>query len=164
MVVTGADEVIEKLSNLRLLIDTATTEVVKELCEEGGSMADIRFAAANYSGWNDVKVTQTAKGFQGRIDANGLKVTFIEFGAGVKYSADHPQAGEFGMYPGGFSKRKDLSKGWSYYGFPGYDAEASQKMPGGWHTYGNPANKCMFHTAQYMRKRIPTLFREKWKR
>jgi len=165
MVVTGADEVITKLSNLRLLIGTVTTDVVQELCKEGEVYAFNKVESAVYSGTNDVVVVSNGTGFNGRVDAMGNAIAFIEFGAGMRYPADHPQAGEYGFYPGSFSRRKDLTKGWSYYGTPGLsDAQRSEKMPGGWHTYGNPANKCMFHTAQYMRKRIIPLFREKWKR
>lgn len=88
-----------------------------------------------------------------RLCVTSEAILFLEFGAGIKYSSDpHPQAGDFG------------------YGAGTYPGEGHWDDPNGWwyqdddekwhHTYGQPASKPVYITAQQMREQIVTLAKQ----
>lgn len=88
-----------------------------------------------------------------RLCVTSEAILFLEFGAGIKYSSEsHPQAGDFGYGPGTYPGQGHWNDpdGWWY---QGDDGEY-------YHTYGQPANKPIYITAQQMREQLVTLARQ----
>ena len=94
--------------------------------------------------------------------AVGGATLFIEFGTGIKYSDAHPEAAKNGMTRGGYGyKLGRLEKGWRYSGDPGTNGEVitEGKHAGEIHTYGNPANMCMYLTVRELEERFEEIAR-----
>ena len=103
-------------------------------------------------------------GDKGVIVAGGNAI-WIEFGTGTRYNGEgfnHPKAQELNMSPHGtYTWYGNLSglphgadpNGWWYKGDDGQYH----------HTYGIPANRFMYNTAQMLRRECPTMAREVFK-
>ncbi len=64
------------------------------------------------------------------VVAVGASVLFIEFGAGVTYPDNHPQAAELGMKRGEYGKGHGKQSSWGYYGDPGTNGVVKTKKDG----------------------------------
>lgn len=94
--------------------------------------------------------------------AVGKAVLFIEFGTGVTYPDDHPEAGELGMKRGEYGQGHGKQQSWGYYGEPGTNGVLKEKKNGGFVviTHGNPANMPMYETVKELQDRLTEIAKE----
>lgn len=159
----GLDRAVRELDAWRTWLEARTRELLGRLSQEGLSVASARFARAVYDGTNDVSVRVERRSEDVRaIVAVGRSVLFIEFGTGVVYPDDHPEAGRHGMVRGGYGRGQGKRRTWSYYGDPGTNGVVHAKADGRTvvSTQGNPANKPMYETARDLEERIGAMARE----
>lgn len=136
-------------------------ELAKRLADLGMNTAQVTFSNAIYDGTNDAKVTAepTENGYV--VRANGKSVLFIEFGTGVKYPDNHPEASEHGMVRGQYGyKFGRLPNGWRYRGEPGTNGEPDPDHPGYIHTYGNPPAMAMYEARKQIIEELPRIVKE----
>lgn len=140
---------------------------LERLAEIGVSEAEARFSTAQYDGTNDVQVSKPEWVSENKIivKATGRSVLFIEFGAGVHYSADpHPKASEFGYERGGYGQGRGKHDSWYYKGEPGTNGQVPKKEKlaekGLVYTHGNPANRCMWEAGKKIRSQILKIAQE----
>lgn len=142
----------KELEAFRANLKTKTAEFVKQLGDRGVQIADVKFGEAQYDGTNDVTVHIEERGENSvAVVAVGNATLFIEFGTGIIYPDIHPEAHQLGMNRGeyGYGFGNNIW-GWTYEGNPGTNGVViSQGMKAGKvHTFGNPANMCMYYTIQ----------------
>ena len=159
----GIDQAIKELEDYKKWLVTKTKEFVQALADEGMEIAKAKFGNAVYDGTNDVSVSVEQRGdFKTAIVAVGGATLFIEFGTGVKYPDNHPEAGKHGMVRGEYGYRLGrLEQGWRYQGDPGSHGEviAEGKHVGEVHTYGNPANMSMYQTVRELEEKFEEIAR-----
>lgn len=140
-----------------------TQEFLKALADEGVQIASAKFANAVYDGTNDVSCQVEQRGENKiAVVAVGSATLFIEFGTGVRYPDDHPEAGSNGMARGGYGYGLGKMKnGWRYSGDPGTNGEVitEGKHAGEVHTYGNPANMSMYLTVRELAEKFEEIAR-----
>lgn len=164
---SGIDEFIDGINQYERWLKERSAVLLQRLADEGYQITAAGFEGAQYDGTNDAQVTVEDRGATVKaIVALGETVLFIEFGTGITYPDNHPEAAKNGMVRGqyghGLGKMK---KGWRYpaergagsAGFPDPDHE------GYIHTYGNPANMPMYNAVKELRERLPALAREVFK-
>lgn len=133
------------------------------LAQEGMEIASVKFLQAVYDGTNDVSVTVEPRGNNVRaVVATGGATLFIEFGTGVTYPDDHPEAGELGMKRGEYGQGHGKQHSWGYYGDPGTNGVLKEKKNGGFVviTHGNPANMPMYETVKELQDRLTEIAKE----
>lgn len=138
-------------------------KLLDRLAEEGYQIASAKFARAVYDGTNDVSVSVETRGVGTRaVVAVGASVLFIEFGTGVAYPDDHPEADDLGMKRGEYGKGHGKQTSWGYYGDPGTNGELKEKKNGSVVviTHGNPANMVMYETVKELKMRLRDLAKE----
>lgn len=157
------DKAIMELQDYKEWLIEKTKELLNELAREGCSIASAKFQEAVYDGTNDVKVHWEDRGEHvAAIIAIGASVLFIEFGTGVRYPDNHPEAHENGMIRGeyghGLGKMK---RGWRYKGEPGTNGAliVNGKHEGMILTYGNPSNMCLYQTGRDLREKVEEIAR-----
>lgn len=157
------DRAIKELDNYKKWLVDKTKEFLKALADEGVQIASAKFAKAVYDGTNDVSCSVEERGENKiAVVAVGSATLFIEFGTGVKYPDNHPEAAEHSMIRGGYGYRLGrLEKGWRYTGDPGSNGEVitEGKHAGQVHTYGNPANMCMYQTVRELQEKFEEIAR-----
>ena len=162
--IRGVHETTEALERWQKRLNERVRMFEEALAEYGVGIARIRFGRAQYDGDNDVTLDPVKwEGNTLAVRAVGSAVLFIEFGTGVHYEAEsHPQAGEFGFERGGYGYHLGRFDSWRYKGNPGTNGEVIQsgKHAGEVLTHGNPANRCMYETAELMRQNIERIARE----
>lgn len=148
------EDAIRELSNFEEWLGESTHDFVELLANTACENARTGFAGAEYDGTNDAVCMTAGEGTDYDVIAFGKSVLFIEFGTGIKYPDDHPEAAENGMVRGGYGNGFGKSEfGWTYTGDPGthgYFIEAGPQA-GRIHTYGNPANAPMYHAGELVR-------------
>lgn len=159
----GIDQAIQELKRYKKWLRERTQKFLEALAEEGLQIASAKFAEATYDGTNDVSCSIEERGeSKVAVVALGSAVLFIEFGTGIKYPDDHPEAGKHGMTRGqyGYGLGK-LQNGWRYSGDPGTNGEVitSGKHAGEVHTYGNPANMSMYQTMRELEVKFEEIAR-----
>lgn len=133
------------------------------LAQEGLEIASVKFSQAVYDGTNDVSVTVEPRGNNVRaVVATGGATLFIEFGTGVTYPDDHPEAEELGMKRGEYGQGHGKQHSWGYYGDPGTNGVLKEKKNGGFVviTHGNPANMPMYETVKELQDRLTEIAKE----
>lgn len=133
------------------------------LAQEGMEIASVKFSQAVYDGTNDVSVTVEPRGNNVRaVVATGGATLFIEFGTGVTYPDDHPEAEELGMKRGEYGQGHGKQHSWGYYGDPGTNGVLKEKKNGGFVviTHGNPANMPMYETVKELQDRLTEIAKE----
>lgn len=154
-------EAIKELKAYRSWLIKCTKELLKALADEGMQISSVKFSQAIYDGTNDVAVSVEDKGLtKVAVVAVGAATLFIEFGTGVKYPDDHPEAQKNNMIRGEYGyKLGRFEKGWRYRGEPGTNGEVitDGKHDGMIHTYGNPANMCMYSTVRELEQHFEEL-------
>lgn len=157
------DQAIKELNNYKKWLTDKTKEFLKALADEGVEIASVKFGQAVYDGTNDVTCSMQDRGANKvAVMAIGGATLFIEFGTGVKYPDNHPEAGENGMVRGQYGyKLGRLEKGWRYSGDPGSNGEVitEGKYAGEIHTYGNPANMSMYLTVRELENKFAEIAR-----
>ena len=159
----GIDKAIKELNDYKKWLKDCTEKFLKALADEGAQIATAKFQRAVYDGTNDVKVSvENREENTVAVVAVGSAVLFIEFGTGVKYPDNHPEAGKNGFTRGGYGyKLGRLEKGWRYTGDPGSNGEVitTGKHAGEVHTYGNPANMSMYETVRELEEKFAEIAR-----
>lgn len=130
----------------------------------GYDIASAKFESAVYDGTNDTKVkTEERDGRTAAVVAVGASVLFIEFGTGVMYPDNHPEAARNGMVRGAYGKGCGKQRTWGYYGDSGTNGvEKTNPKTGNTVvlTHGNPANMSMYDTVKELSDRLPALVKE----
>lgn len=159
----GIDKAIKELNDYKKWLKDCTEKFLKALADEGAQIATAKFQRAVYDGTNDVKVSvENREENTVAVVAVGSAVLFIEFGTGVKYPDNHPEAGKNGFTCGGYGYHLGrLKNGWRYTGNPGSNGEVitSGEHAGEVHTYGNPANMSMYQTVRELEEHFEEIAR-----
>lgn len=160
---SSIDYAIRELQNYKKWILEKTEEFLKALAEEGVQISSVKFSEAEYDGTNDVSCSvEERDSTKVAVVAIGNAALFIEFGTGITYADNHPEAAANGMIRGEYGHRLGrLEKGWRYKGDPGTHGEVitEGKHAGEVHTYGNPANMCMYLTIRELEQRFEEIAR-----
>lgn len=157
------DSLIQKIEDLGNWQSDRAIFFADRLAQEGMEIASIKFSQAVYDGTNDVSVTVEPRGNNVRaVVATGGATLFIEFGTGVTYPDDHPEAGELGMKRGEYGQGHGKQHSWGYYGDPGTNGVLKEKKNGGFVviTHGNPANMPMYETVKELQDRLTEIAKE----
>lgn len=157
------DSLIRKIEDLGNWQSDRAIVFADRLAQEGMEIASIKFSQAVYDGTNDVSVTVKPRGNNVRaVVATGGATLFIEFGTGVTYPDDHPEAGELGMKRGEYGQGHGKQHSWGYYGDPGTNGVLKEKKNGGFVviTHGNPANMPMYETVKELQDRLTEIAKE----
>ena len=157
------DNLIRKIEDLGNWQSDRAIVFADRLAQEGMEIASIKFSQAVYDGTNDVSVTVEPRGNNVRaVVATGGATLFIEFGTGVTYPDDHPEAGELGMKRGEYGQGHGKQHSWGYYGDPGTNGVLKEKKNGGFVviTHGNPANMPMYETVKELQDRLTEIAKE----
>lgn len=160
---SGIERLIKETANYETWLKARTETLLRRLADEGMNVASLKFAGAVYDGTNDVSVTAT-KHEDGTwaVIAVGNATLFIEFGTGVTYPDNHPEAGELNMKRGQYGKGLGKRRSWYYYGEPGINGVQKQLKNGNVivKTHGNPANMPMYETVKELEERLRSIARE----
>lgn len=157
------DNLIRKVEDLGNWQSDRAIVFADRLAQEGMEIASIKFSQAVYDGTNDVSVTVEPRGNNVRaVVATGGATLFIEFGTGVTYPDNHPEAGELGMKRGEYGQGHGKQHSWGYYGDPGTNGVLKEKKNGGFVviTHGNPANMPMYETVKELQDRLTEIAKE----
>ena len=161
--ISAYDSLIQKIEDLGNWQSDRAIVFADRLAQEGMEIASIKFSQAVYDGTNDVSVTVEPRGNNVRaVVATGGATLFIEFGTGVTYPDDHPEAGELGMKRGKYGQGHGKHHSWGYYGDPGTNGVLKEKKNGGFVviTHGNPANMPMYETVKELQDRLTEIAKE----
>lgn len=154
---------IQELRRYKKWLAECTEKLLKALADEGVEISSARFQQAEYDGTNDVSVSVEQRDKNKvAVVAVGASVLFIEFGTGVRYPDDHPEAVQNGFVHGEYGyKLGGLKNGWRYRGSPGTHGEVitTGKHAGEVHTYGNPASMCMYQTVRELEQKFEEIVR-----
>lgn len=157
------DSLIRKIEDLGNWQSDRAIVFADRLAQEGMEIASIKFSQAVYDGTNNVSVTVEPRGNNVRaVVATGGATLFIEFGTGVTYPDDHPEAEELGMKRGEYGQGHGKQHSWGYYGDPGTNGVLKEKKNGGFVviTHGNPANMPMYKTVKELQDRLTEIAKE----
>lgn len=159
----GIDCLIQEAKSWKNWMQERTTVFLDRVAQEGVEIASAKFERAVYDGTNDVSVTVEPRGNNARaVVATGGATLFIEFGTGVTYPDNHPEAGELGMKRGEYGQGHGKQHSWGYYGDPGTNGVLKEKKNGGFVviTHGNPANMPMYETVKELQDRLTEIAKE----
>lgn len=157
------DRLLREVEDWKNWLLDRTTVFLGRLAQEGMEIASAKFEQAVYDGTNDVSVTVEPRGNNVRaVVATGGATLFIEFGTGVTYPDNHPEAGELGMKRGEYGHGHGKQQSWGYYGEPGTNGLLKEKKNGGFVviTHGNPANMPMYETVKELQDRLTEIAKE----
>ena len=159
----GIDTLLREIESYTVWLKERSQVLLDRLAQAGVEVASARFAKAAYDGTNDASVSLETRGDGVRaVVAVGASVLFIEFGTGVTYPDNHPQAAELGMKRGEYGKGHGKQSSWGYYGDPGTNGVVKMKKDGSTVviTHGNPANMPMYETVKELEAMLPDLVKE----
>lgn len=159
----GIDTLLREIERYTVWLKERSQVLLDRLAQAGFEVASARFAKAAYDGTNDASVSMETRGDGVRaVVAVGASVLFIEFGTGVTYPDNHPQAAELGMKRGEYGKGHGKQSSWGYYGDPGTNGVVKTKKDGSTVviTHGNPANMPMYETVKELEAMLPELVKE----
>lgn len=157
------DRLLREVEDWKNWLLDRTTVFLGRVAQEGLEIASAKFEQAVYDGTNDVSVTVEPRGNDVRaVVATGKATLFIEFGTGVTYPDNHPEAGELGMKRGEYGQGHGKQQSWGYYGEPGTNGLLKEKKNGGFVviTHGNPANMPMYETVKELQDRLTNIAKE----
>lgn len=159
----GIDTLLREIESYTVWLKERSQVLLDRLAQAGFEVASARFAKAAYDGINDASVSMETRGDGVRaVVAVGASVLFIEFGTGVTYPDNHPQAAELGMKRGEYGQGHGKQSSWGYYGDPGTNGVVKMKKDGSTVviTHGNPANMPMYETVKELEAMLPELVKE----
>ena len=159
----GIGTLLREIESYTVWLKERSQVLLDRLAQAGFEVASARFAKAAYDGTNDASVSMETRSEGVRaVVAVGASVLFIEFGTGVTYPDDHPQAAELGMKRGEYGKGHGKQSSWGYYGDPGTNGVVKMKKDGSTVviTHGNPANMPMYETVKELEAMLPNLVKE----
>ena len=159
----GIDTLLREIESYTVWLKERSQVLLDRLAQAGFEVASARFAKAAYDGTNDASVSLETRSEGVRaVVAVGASVLFIEFGTGVTYPDNHPQAAELGMKRGEYGQGHGKQSSWGYYGDPGTNGVIKMKKDGSTVviTHGNPANMPMYETVKELEAMLPELVKE----
>lgn len=159
----GIDTLLREIESYTVWLKERSQILLDRLAQAGFEVASARFAKAVYDGTNDASVSLETRSEGVRaVVAVGASVLFIEFGTGVTYPDNHPQAAELGMKRGEYGQGHGKQSSWGYYGDPGTNGVVKMKKDGSTVviTHGNPANMPMYETVKELEAMLPDLVKE----
>lgn len=159
----GIDTLLREIESYTVWLKERSQVLLDRLAQAGFEVASARFAKAAYDGTNDASVSLETRSEGARaVVAVGASVLFIEFGTGVTYPDNHPQAAELGMKRGEYGQGHGKQSSWGYYGDPGTNGVVKMKKDGSTVviTHGNPANMPMYETVKELEAMLPDLVKE----
>ena len=159
----GIDTLLREIESYTVWLKERSQVLLDRLAQAGFEVASARFAKAVYDGTNDASVSLETRSEGVRaVVAVGASVLFIEFGTGVTYPDNHPQAAELGMKRGEYGQGHGKQSSWGYYGDPGTNGVVKTKKDGSTVviTHGNPANMPMYETVKELEAMLPELVKE----
>ena len=159
----GIDTLLREIESYTVWLKERSKVLLDRLAQAGFEVASTRFAKAVYDGTNDASVSLETRSEGVRaVVAVGASVLFIEFGTGVTYPDNHPQAAELGMKRGEYGQGHGKQSSWGYYGDPGTNGVVKMKKDGSTVviTHGNPANMPMYETVKELEAMLPELVKE----
>lgn len=159
----GIDTLLREIESYTVWLKERSQVLLDRLAQAGFEVASARFAKAAYDGTNDASVSLETRSEGVRaVVAVGASVLFIEFGTGVTYPDNHPQAAELGMKRGEYGQGHGKQSSWGYYGDPGTNGVVKMKKDGSTVviTHGNPANMSMYETVKELEAMLPDLVKE----
>ena len=159
----GIDTLLREIESYTVWLKERSQVLLDRLAQAGFEVASARFAKAAYDGTNDASVSMETRSEGIRaVVAVGASVLFIEFGTGVTYPDNHPQAAELGMKRGEYGQGHGKQSSWGYYGDPGTNGVVKMKKDGSTVviTHGNPANMPMYETVKELEAMLPELVKE----
>ena len=159
----GIDTLLREIESYTVWLKERSQVLLDRLAQAGFEVASARFAKAAYDGTNDASVSLETRGDGVRaVVAVGASVLFIEFGTGVTYPDNHPQAAELGMKRGEYGQGHGKQSSWGYYGDPGTNGVVKTKKDGSTVviTHGNPANMPMYETVKELEAMLSDLVKE----
>lgn len=159
----GIDTLLREIESYTVWLKERSQVLLDRLTQAGFEVASARFAKAAYDGTNDASVSLETRSEGVRaVVAVGASVLFIEFGTGVTYPDNHPQAAELGMKRGEYGQGHGKQSSWGYYGDPGTNGVVKMKKDGSTVviTHGNPANMPMYETVKELEAMLPDLVKE----
>ena len=159
----GIDTLLREIESYTVWLKERSQVLLDRLAKAGFEVASARFAKAAYDGTNDASVSLETRSEGVRaVVAVGASVLFIEFGTGVTYPDNHPQAAELGMKRGEYGQGHGKQSSWGYYGDPGTNGVVKMKKDGSTVviTHGNPANMPMYETVKELEAMLPELVKE----
>lgn len=159
----GIDTLLREIESYTVWLKERSQVLLDRLAQAGFEVASARFAKAAYDGTNDASVSMETRSEGVRaVVAVGASVLFIEFGTGVTYPDNHPQAAELGMKRGEYGQGHGKQSSWGYYGDPGTNGVVKMKKDGSTVviTHGNPANMPMYETVKELEAMLPNLVKE----
>jgi hypothetical protein len=159
----GIETAIAAVEEYQQWLKEKSALLLERMAADGMEIASARFAKAAYDGTNDVSVSVETVGINARaIVAIGASVLFIEFGTGVTYPNNHPEAAKNGMVRGGYGKGHGNQSAWGYYGEAGTNGKVLRETEKGSLvvTHGNPANMSMYETVKELKLSLPQIVRE----
>ena len=159
----GIDTLLREIESYTVWLRERSQVLLDRLAQAGFEVASARFAKAAYDGTNDASVSMETRSEGVRaVVAVGASVLFIEFGTGVTYPDNHPQAAELGMKRGEYGQGHGKQSSWGYYGDPGTNGVVKMKKNGSTVviTHGNPANMPMYETVKELEAMLPELVKE----
>lgn len=159
----GIDTLLREIESYTVWLKERSQVLLDRLAQAGVEVASASFAKAAYDGTNDASVSLEPRGDGVRaVVAVGASVLFIEFGTGVTYPDNHPQAAALGMKRGEYGKGHGKQSSWGYYGDPGTNGVVKMKKDGSTVviTHGNQANMPMYETVKELEAMLPGLVKE----
>ena len=159
----GIDTLLREIESYTVWLKERSQVLLDRLAQAGFEVASARFAKAAYDGTNDASVSLETRSEGVRaVVAVGASVLFIEFGTGVTYSDNHPQAAELGMKRGEYGQGHGKQSSWGCYGDPATNGVVKMKKDGSTVviTHGNPANMPMYETVKELEAMLPDLVKE----
>lgn len=160
---SGIDELIKGVQEYQKWLKERSQALIQRLAEEGYNLVSAGFEQAEYDGTNDysVKVEPRENGARAVV-AIGDSVLFVEFGTGIYYPDDHPEAAENGMVRGEYGQGKGKQRTWGYYGEAGTHGQEIEKKNGKTVvlTHGNPANMPMYKAVRQLEADFERIVRE----
>ena len=159
----GIDTLLREIESYTVWLKERSQVLLDRLAQAGFEVASARFAKAAYDGTNNASVSLETRSEGVRaVVAVGASVLFIEFGTGVTYPDNHPQAAELGMKRGEYGQGHGKQSSWGYYGDPGTNGVVKMKKDGSTVviTHGNPANMPMHETVKELEAMLPDLVKE----
>ena len=159
----GIDTLLREIERYTVWLKERSQVLLDRLAQAGYEVASARFAKAAYDGTNDTSFSMETRSEGVRaVVAVGASVLFIEFGTGVTYPDNHPQAAELGMKRGEYGQGHGKQSSWGYYGDPGTNGVVKTKKDGSTVviTHGNPANMPMYETVKELEAMLPDLVKE----
>lgn len=159
---SGVQQMIDSVREYREWIKSGCARLLERLTQEGYEVASAGFASAEYDGTNDVTVSVEDRGKIKAVVAVGGTVLFIEFGTGVTYPDNHPEARDLGMARGEYGKGRGKQSTWGYYGEPGTNGTVVGERAKGTLvlTHGNPANMPMYNAVKELKFRLGEIVKE----